>query len=58
MIRIEDFCDMKKFEEIMSNWAKSTGLATVAVGDDGLSETSVSDEGDERFETRSVQLVE
>ena len=30
----------------------------VAVGDDGLSETSVSDEGDERFETRSVQLVE
>ena len=35
MIRIEDFCDMKKFEEIMSNWAKSTGLATVAVGDDG-----------------------
>ena len=26
---------MKKFEEIMSNWAKSTGLATVAVGDDG-----------------------
>ena len=57
-MRIQDFCDMKKFEEIMSNWAKSTGLATVAVGDDGLSETSVSDEGDERFETRSVQLVE
>ncbi len=26
---------MKKFEEIMSNWAKSTGLTTVAVGDDG-----------------------
>jgi len=35
MIRIEEFCDMKKFEEIMSNWAKSTGLATVAVGADG-----------------------
>ncbi len=34
-MRIEDFCDMKKFEEIMSNWAKSTGLATVAVGADG-----------------------
>lgn len=34
-MRIQDFCDMKKFEEIMSNWAKSTGLATVAVGDDG-----------------------
>lgn len=32
---IQDFCDMKKFEEIMSNWAKSTGLATVAVGADG-----------------------
>lgn len=26
---------MNKFEEIMANWAKSTGLATVAVGADG-----------------------
>lgn len=34
-MRIEDFCDMKKFESIMSNWAKATGLATVAVGADG-----------------------
>jgi hypothetical protein len=34
MIRIEDFCDMKKFEDIMKNWAMSTGLATVAVGAD------------------------
>ena len=34
-MRIQDFCDMAKFEEIMSNWAKSTGLATVAVGADG-----------------------
>lgn len=32
---IQDFCDMKKFEEIMKNWAESTGLATVAVGADG-----------------------
>lgn len=32
---IQDFCDMKKFEAIMSNWAKATGLATVAVGPDG-----------------------
>ncbi len=35
MIRIEDFCDMNKFESIMKSWAKSTGLATVAVGADG-----------------------
>lgn len=34
-MKIEDFCDMKKFENIMDNWAKSTGLATVAVGADG-----------------------
>ena len=34
-MKIQDFCDMKKFEEIMQNWAHSTGLATVAVGDDG-----------------------
>lgn len=34
-MKIEDFCDMHKFESIMDNWAKSTGLATVAVGADG-----------------------
>lgn len=34
-MRIQDFTDMEKFEEIMSNWAKATGLATVAVGADG-----------------------
>lgn len=34
-MKIQDFCDMTKFEEIMNNWAVSTGLATVAVGDDG-----------------------
>ncbi len=34
-MKIQDFCDMDKFEEIMMNWAKCTGLATVAVGDDG-----------------------
>lgn len=34
-IKIQDFCDMDKFEQIMKNWAKSTGLATVAVGADG-----------------------
>lgn len=35
MVNIKDFCDMDRFEEIMSNWAKATGLATVAVGADG-----------------------
>lgn len=34
-MKIEDFTDMKKFEEIMSSWAIATGLATVAVGADG-----------------------
>lgn len=34
-MKIQDFCDMEKFEDIMRNWAKSTGLATVAVGADG-----------------------
>lgn len=34
-LRIQDFTDMNKFEQIMSNWAKATGLATVAVGADG-----------------------
>lgn len=34
-MKIQDFCDMTKFEEIMNNWARSTGLATVAVGSDG-----------------------
>lgn len=35
MLKIQDFCDMVKFESIMDNWARSTGLATVAVGADG-----------------------
>ncbi len=34
-IKIQDFCDMDKFGNIMKNWAISTGLATVAVGADG-----------------------
>lgn len=34
-MKIEDFCDMNKFQSIMNNWASSTGLATVAVGADG-----------------------
>lgn len=34
-MKIQEFCDMKKFEGIMSNWAKATGLAAVAVGADG-----------------------
>jgi len=34
-MKIQDFCDMKKFEEILKNWATSTGLAAVAVGTDG-----------------------
>lgn len=34
-MKIQDFTDMSKFEEIMSDWAKATGLATVAVGMDG-----------------------
>ncbi len=34
-MEIKEFADMQKFEEIMANWAKATGLATVAVGLDG-----------------------
>ncbi len=34
-MKIQDFCDMNKFEEIMNDWAQCTGLATVAVGTDG-----------------------
>ncbi len=35
MLKIQEFADMTKFERIMHNWAKATGLATVAVGADG-----------------------
>ncbi|MBR1852697.1 MAG: PocR ligand-binding domain-containing protein [Lachnospiraceae bacterium] len=35
MKKIQEFTDMVQFEEIMSNWAACTGLATVAVGADG-----------------------
>ena len=30
-MKIQEFCDMDKFEQIMKNWAESTGLATVAM---------------------------
>ena len=33
--RIVDFCDMPQFERMMRDWASATGLATVAMGDDG-----------------------
>jgi ligand-binding sensor protein len=35
MMKIQDFADMKHFEELMANWAAATNLATVAVGVDG-----------------------
>ena len=34
-MKIQDFCDMERFEELMATWAKATGLATVAVDADG-----------------------
>lgn len=34
-MEIKEFADMETFEDIMANWAKATGLATVAVGADG-----------------------
>lgn len=34
-MRIEDFCDMKKFQSIMENWSITTGLATVALDAEG-----------------------
>lgn len=34
-MKIQDFCDMQKFNDIMVQWGKATGLATVAVGADG-----------------------
>lgn len=34
-MRIQEIVDQQEFEQIMSNWAKATGLATVAVGEDG-----------------------
>lgn len=34
-MNIKDFTDMEKFEVLMANWAKATGLATVAVGSNG-----------------------
>ena len=34
-VDIRDFCDMDRFEQMMKDWAASTGLATVAAGRDG-----------------------
>ena len=35
MMKIADFTDMEKFENLMSTWATATGLATVAVDAEG-----------------------
>jgi ligand-binding sensor protein len=34
-LSIPDFCDMELFEQVLRDWAQSTGLATVAIGSDG-----------------------
>lgn len=34
-MKIQEFCNMKEFEAVMKNWAEATGLACVAVGQDG-----------------------
>ena len=34
-MEIREFTDMNRFEKIMASWAAATGLATVAVGNDG-----------------------
>ena len=34
-MEIRDFTDMRQFEKILSNWAVATGLAVVAIGNDG-----------------------
>ena len=34
-MKIQDFCDMERFEELMATWARATGLASVAVDTEG-----------------------
>lgn len=34
-MKIQEFADMSRFESILKCWAQATGLATVAVGEDG-----------------------
>lgn len=34
-MELREFVDMQEFEKIISNWALVTGLAAVAVGNDG-----------------------
>ena len=36
MIKIQDFCEMSKFEALIKNWALGTGLAAVAVDTEGV----------------------
>ncbi len=36
-MKIQDFCDMRRFEALLSNWAKATGLTVSAVDADGES---------------------
>ena len=35
MIKIQEFCDMKKFNALLSNWSKSTGIGVAVFGGEG-----------------------
>ena len=35
MIKVQEFCDMKKFNALVSNWSKSTGLGAAVYGVEG-----------------------
>ncbi len=37
MIKVQEFCDMKKFNALVSNWSKSTGLGAAVSGVEGES---------------------
>ena len=39
MIKVQEFCDMKKFNALVSNWSKSTGLGAVVYGVEGENES-------------------
>ena len=31
ILRLEDFCDMQKFNEILANWSESTHMAAIVM---------------------------
>lgn len=56
-MKIEEFCDMSKLEELVKNWAATTGFAAVVIGPDGQNITECYNFTDGRLSDYKMPLT-